>query len=197
MPYAAISYQNQKQFPQQRAHRKVDTWLQRLPWLLPLFLLAACATSIAPPTVVQGLSNEQKASLRLTDVTSEAAPGVAITPDNLARVTARVKAEIQDRLPGVFLAINPTAPGQAMRIKLVFTRYDEGNAFARFMLAGLGQIHLDADVTLLDSVSGAVIAQYQIAKTFAFGGVYGGTTNMSEVEKGFAKSVADAIRPKN
>jgi hypothetical protein len=164
--------------------------------LLLLFLVSACATSIAPPTVVQGLSNEQKASLRLTDVSAEAASGVAMTPENLARVTARVKAEIQDRLPGAFLVVNPAAPGQAMRIKLLFTRYDEGNAFARFMLAGLGQIHLDADVTLIDSVSGAVVARYQIAKTFAFGGVYGGTTNMGDVEKGFAKSVADAIRPK-
>jgi hypothetical protein len=35
-----------------------------------------------------------------------------------------------------------------------------------------------------------------ISKTFAFGGMYGGITNIHDVEKGFAKSVADAIRPK-
>jgi hypothetical protein len=164
--------------------------------LLLLIVVSGCATSIAPPTVVQGLSNEQKASLHLTDVTAQSAPGVAMTPEDLARLAAQVKAEINAASPGIFVPADTPAQTQAMRISVLVTQYDEGNAFARFMLAGLGQIHLDADVTLSDSQSGVPIAKYQISKTFAFGGMYGGITNIHDVEKGFAKSVADAIRPK-
>ena len=75
--------------------------------------------------------------------------------------------------------------------------YDEGNRFARLMFAGLGQIHIDADVTLSDYLSKNKLAQYEITKTFAWGGVFGGNVDIRQVEVGFSKAVADAIIGKN
>jgi hypothetical protein len=75
-------------------------------------------------------------------------------------------------------------------LKIVFTQYDDGNAFARFMLAGLGQIHIDGDVIFIDASSGQQLGAYKISKDFSFGGIYGGVTRIEDVEKGFAKSVA-------
>jgi hypothetical protein len=76
------------------------------------------------------------------------------------------------------------------RPKIVFTQYDDGNAFARFMLAGLGQIHIDGTVVFTDATTGREIGKYKVSKDFAFGGIYGVATHIEDVEKGFARSVA-------
>lgn len=74
------------------------------------------------------------------------------------------------------------------------TRYEKGNAFARFMLAGLGQIHVDGDVSLapIDHES-APIAEFTLRKTFAWGGIYGAMTGIEDIEKTFAEGVAETI----
>ncbi len=79
-------------------------------------------------------------------------------------------------------------PGE-VRVDMNFTTYDSGNAFARAMLAGLGQIHIAANVQLIDATSGNVLANYTVEKTFAWGGAYGGSTTIQDVEGGFAESV--------
>jgi hypothetical protein len=61
------------------------------------------------------------------------------------------------------------------------------------MLAGLGQIHVDAEVTLEDREHATVIGKYDVTKTFAWGGVYGGSTNIRDVEEGFAEAVAKVV----
>jgi hypothetical protein len=75
------------------------------------------------------------------------------------------------------------------------TRYEEGNAFARAMLAGLGQIHLDGEFVLLKLMleKSQVLAEFNVSKTFAWGGVYGGSTRIEDVEPAFAEGVAAAI----
>ena len=47
-------------------------------------------------------------------------------------------------------AREPRPPPDTVNVKLVFTEYDKGNAFARFMLAGLGQIRIGANVLLIE-----------------------------------------------
>jgi hypothetical protein len=64
------------------------------------------------------------------------------------------------------------------------------------MLAGLGQIHIEADVSMIDTQGGATLGTWQVSKTFAFGGLYGGTTNIRDVERGFARSVAEVMNGK-
>ena len=61
------------------------------------------------------------------------------------------------------------------------------------MLAGLGQMHIDADVVLRDPRSGTTFATYDVDKTFAWGGIYGASTSITDIEDGFAQSVAAAI----
>jgi hypothetical protein len=169
----------------------------RLGLLLALtILVSACATSSSAPVSVQGLAPEQKSTIHITDVSAEAKPGVFVAQYDLDRISQRVKAQLQTDAPAVIA--DPSAPATAptSKIKLVITQYDEGNAFARFMLAGMGQIKLDADVLIVDGTTGQVIGQYQVSKQFAFGGIYGGTTRMQDVEEGFAKSVAEIFQEK-
>ena len=155
-------------------------------------LLTACAGSVSAPAAVTGLPQPDRASLRLKDVRSEAGPGVAMTPEDLSRMSALVLAEIKAHTP---LASEPGQDDQVKTMNIAFTQYDEGNAAARFFPAGLGQIRMDADVSLLTPASGVTVATYKVSKDFSFGGLYGGTTNIHDVEKGFARSVAEIVKP--
>jgi len=74
------------------------------------------------------------------------------------------------------------------------TNYDEGNDFARFMLAGLGQIHIDGDFVLsLLPAGDEKVAEFTIQKTFAWGGLYGASIGIEDIEPAFAEGVAKAI----
>ena len=61
-----------------------------------LVLTSACATGVtAPDAVLKSIPKEQKASIRLTKVDAEVAPGVAMTQFDLEHVVAKVRAEIE------------------------------------------------------------------------------------------------------
>jgi len=159
--------------------------------LITVLFLTACAGDVSKPTAVQALSAAQQSSLHMSDVSAEAKPGIEISSYEIDRIVMQVKAE----LAKVELARPPGATGaQTAKVKLVLTEYDKGNAFARAMLAGLGQIKIDADVIFLDDATGQEIARYQVSKDFAFGGIYGASTRMEDVEEGFAKSVAEILK---
>lgn len=159
-------------------------------------LVSACATDPSAPASVQMLTAEQKSTIRISDVSAEAKPGVFVAQYELDRISQMVKAELQKEVPTAVADANAPAGTPPAKLKLVITQYDEGSAFARFMLIGLGQIKLDADVLVVDGGTGQVIGQYQVSKDFAFGGIYGGTTQMKDVEEGFAKSVAQIFQEK-
>ena len=159
--------------------------------VIAVLALSGCAESIAPPVVVQDLA-AQPQGIRITGVTAEARPGVIMTRFDLERIGQLVKAYISSQSPNSLIR----ADGSATRVNLVFTQYDKGNAFARAMLAGLGQIRIDADVMFVDEATGRILGQYQVSKDFAFGGIYGASTRIEDVEQGFAKSVAEIVRTK-
>lgn len=158
-------------------------------------LLAGCAASVTAPVVVSAYPADQLASLRIKDIRAESAVGVNMNQTDLTRIVDAVRAEIESAVPGKI--VNATSPEfpSALTMKLTFTDYDSGNAFMRTMLAGLGQIHIDADIALIDD-SNIVKGQYKISKQFAFGGVVGGSTRIEDVEVGFAKSVAAILKGK-
>ena len=113
------------------------------------------------------------------------APGVRISPyerDRFAEQIARAVREIAhggSRAPSAYV------------IQVQLTKYDKGSAVARTILAGLGQMHIAGNVSVYE---GSVrVAQFQIQKTFAWGGIYGGTTRIDDVEKGFSQGVANAV----
>jgi hypothetical protein len=153
--------------------------------------LSACAGDVARPEAVTAIAAEQRANLQIADVSAEAAPGVAMTRLDMDRITERIKAEVvAERSKSGADAGTP----RNVNLKLIYTQYDEGSRFARFMLIGLGQIHIDADLTVLDATTGESLGQYTVSKDFAFGGLYGAATSIEDVEKGFARSVAELFK---
>jgi hypothetical protein len=167
----------------------------RIVLLSALVVLSACAGDVAKPVAVQEIAPPQKLALRVSDVTAEAQPGVTMASYELDRIVSKVKSV----LPAVSGSGAPPASTGAApmaKIRMVFTQYDKGNAFARFMLIGTGQIKIDADVYFVDDATGQQIGKYQVSKQFAFGGIYGGSTSVEDVEDGFAKSVAEILKPK-
>src|SRR6185503_20114390 len=94
--------------------------------------LAGCAGSVSAPKPILSLSLEQRAALRLSAVSADAAEGVQMTAADFDLICQKVKAHIQEASPGV---LGDPAGGKAGELKLHFTRFDRGNAFARAMLA--------------------------------------------------------------
>ncbi len=87
-----------------------------------------------------------------------------------------------------------TTDKRAFVLSSKITEYDEGNAFARLMLAGLGQMHITGDFILnLLPAENESVAEFTISKTFAWGGLYGGTTRIEDIEQAFCLGVAEAI----
>lgn len=152
--------------------------------------VVGCAGSVAPPVVAMALPKAERANLHVDKVSTEAAAGVALTTVDTDRITQLVIADLNVVAPGM---LDPAAAG-AKSVRIVVTRYDEGSAAARFMLAGVGQIRLDGTVRVVDRASGRTIGEYRVEKQFAFGGLYGGLTSIKDVEAGFAKSVAALLR---
>jgi hypothetical protein len=121
----------------------------------------------------------------------------ALTASEKERIVNLIKHDIQTQAPQRFAAINPQSPGpQALKADVLIKEFEEGNAFARAMLAGLGQMHIHADVKLSDLQTNEVIATHDVEKTFAWGGIYGAATRIQDVEVGFAEAVAAAILEK-
>ncbi len=147
-------------------------------------LLAGCAESTTKPVVLQILPAAQQSGLLIAGVTGEAAPGVVMLPPDIDRITQSIRIE----LGGLVAPADP----RAVRLRIIFTRYDSGSAAARALLIGLGQIHLDGEVQFLDT-SGNIVGRYLIAKQFALGGIAGAVTSMSDVEKGFEASVVELV----
>lgn len=92
---------------------------------------------------------------------------------------------------GVTLA--PTDKERISRLIVDTIKKREPNRFARFMLAGLGQMHIDAHVVLQDQATQNTLGRYEVTKTFAWGGIYGAVTRIDDVEEGFANAVAALI----
>ncbi|MBO6635932.1 DUF4410 domain-containing protein [Parvibaculum sp.] len=153
-------------------------------------ILAGCADSVSKPVPVVALAPEQKSALKIKDVMAEAVSGVEMSKYDLDRVAGKLKGELSLHAAEMMAAEGETAP---VTMKVVFTKYDRGSAFARAMLAGLGQIEIDADVFLID-VEGKTLAQYEVSKDFAFGGIYGASTSIEDVEVGFIKSVIEIVK---
>jgi uncharacterized protein DUF4410 len=75
-------------------------------------------------------------------------------------------------------------------VDLHLSRYDKGNAFARAMLVGLGQIHIDGKVDIYQMPDHTLVGEFDLKKTFAWGGIYGAATSMEDIEDTFADGVA-------
>lgn len=174
-----------------RQHRAVLE-LPRAGMITVARLLSACAGSTgsyrATVAPVPALS---AASYDFLEVAVEADEGIRITDAERERIGSRIGWYLEEDCPAApALAKDGTAD---LRAHVRLTRYEGGNALARAILAGLGQIHIDAQLELTEGKTGELLGRYDISKTFAWGGIYGGITRLEDVEHGFARAVVAAI----
>jgi hypothetical protein len=163
--------------------------------LLLVVLISGCAgtggsyKSKEPP-----LSNEQAARYTELFIKTQSNENVNLGQESIGRITKLIIENIRSDQNNRFQIINNDTPGATtLEAAVIIKRYEVGNAFARFMMVGLGQMHIDADVVLYDHASKEKLTHFEVNKTFAWGGAYGGLTTIKDVEVGFSKAVADSI----
>lgn len=155
-----------------------------------LFLLGGCAGSAPRPQFTDAVAEHVTLDGNDTaDVVVRAAPGVSVLETDLKRL----REQIQQRLITGIARNQAAGEAQAYDVKVDITRYSRGNAFARAMLAGLGQIHIDGTVTITPSGTDQKVGEFTVRKTFAWGGLYGGTTRIEDVEPAFAEGVVAGV----
>ena len=76
------------------------------------------------------------------------------------------------------------------KLNVVISKYEEGSAIARFMLIGLGQMHLHGSVKIVESDDVNVVEAGNFQKKYVVGGFAGLGATM---EKDVLPKVADAI----
>lgn len=156
-----------------------------------LFLSSGCAGHNAKVTMVQPFPDTFKASQF-----SYFVPTVkfkdTISPDFEAadRIRAEIIKAVQKADKQPFGSVEPSVENPlTLAVDVVITQYEGGNAMARMMFAGLGQMHIDGEVAVRAGGTTNAVAKYIVNKTFAWGGMYGGGTTIKEVEPGFAGGV--------
>ncbi len=153
-------------------------------------LLSACANSIPKPEFDKKIATQYL--IRSNDhpqVRVEAGDGVQL----LAIDKERIREIIADKLDQRRQANPPVGNPHTCIVDVTITRYKRGNAFARAMLAGLGQIHIDGEVVTTDPTNNQTLDEFKVAKTFAWGGIYGAATSMQDIERTFGDGVAAAL----
>ena len=151
-------------------------------------IISGCATIGGKPTFTRTLAADARVissdKIR-TEIASN--PQVAVASFEKERFAQKIDAAIRAR------AQAGKRPGRDYKIVVNLTKYKKGNAFARAMMAGLGSIHIEANISLYSMPAKKLEGQFSMEKTFTWGGIYGGVTNIEDVEEEFAKSLAEAI----
>jgi hypothetical protein len=165
-----------------------------LAWIIGIiFVVSGCAGSTGTSKAVGPAALAQLPTGADLTIRVDAKPEVILTSVDKERLTQLIAKHVQTDLAGRFRTINQPGTGSPVEALVTIKKYEEGSAFARAMLAGLGQMHIDADLIVRDPRTGQTLASYEVTKTFAWGGVYGGVTRITDIEDGFAQAVAEAI----
>jgi hypothetical protein len=158
--------------------------------LAAVLLATGCATTSPGATFQKPVAEGRRVDASdTTSVKVEAGSGVSIQDYEKQRLAAN----IQDKISLRKAKYTGSADPRQYEVQTLVTRYDKGNAFARAMLAGLGQIHVDTHVTVLALPEREKVAEFDVNKTFAWGGIYGGSTTVEDVEHGLADGIAQAV----
>lgn len=165
--------------------------------VLASLLLSACAHSAGSYNLISplnsGLSLGQYANLSLAANNENSVQMTAYDRERLINKIAR-KLQAANKFKSINSA---SSEPNTLVATLQITDYDSGNAFLRFLLAGLGQIHIDGKLTLEDRDKIVQLGKYDVSKTFAWGGFYGLSTKIEEVEDGFAETVVEILLEKD
>ena len=153
--------------------------------------LVGCSAKSAPkPTYTIPITAESTVRAdNGVDVIVSSATGVVLTDDERNRVQGLIKKQIDER------KIRNAADGRvgSYEVDVLLTQYDEGSSVARLMLAGLGQIHVTGNIKMLELPDHKLVGEFEVSKTFAWGGLYGASTTIQDVDVGFANGVAAAV----
>jgi hypothetical protein len=152
--------------------------------------LAGCASTTPKPEYSHQIVAEARvASPDHAQVAIDAPDGVKMLPEEERRLAEKIKVKIDTR------KVTNLRGGEARsyEVYLHVTRYDRGNGFARFMLAGLGQIHIEGKIDVYQLPAHTLVGEFDLKKTFAWGGIYGATTSVEDIENTFADGVAAAV----
>jgi hypothetical protein len=152
--------------------------------------LAGCASTTPKPEY----SHEIVAEARVgqpdhAEVAIDAPEGVKILPDEERRLAEKVKAKIDARKVTNLRGGDP----RSYEVYLHVTRYEKGSAVGRFLLAGVGQIHIEGKIDVYQLPAHTLVGEFDLKKTFAWGGIYGATTSVEDIENTFADGVAAAV----
>jgi len=153
-------------------------------------MLVNCAGNAPPGKFTQPIPTQSlpTAGDRVS-VQLNAQPGVAITAHEQERLRGKIEAKINGKK-----ANNPSSRApKNFETVVTLNKYDKGNQFARAMLTGLGQAKIQSQVQLYESSPRQKVGDFELNKTFAWGGLYGGFTGMEQIEDGFASGVAEAV----
>jgi len=165
--------------------------------MLTALLLSACAHSAGSYDPVSPIKNEiilsNYANLSLVANNDNIVPMTAYDRERLINTIVR-KLQAANRFKTIDVA---SSESNTLVATIQITNYDRGNAFLRFLLAGLGQIHIDGKLTLVGRDTGEQVGHYDVSKTFAWGGLYGLGTTIEQVEEGFAEAVVEILLQKD
>ena len=157
---------------------------------LLLVFAVGCASTVPKPQFSKEITPESCiAGQDQTQVNVESGKDVSMIDAEKLRFAEKVKLKID----AYKAAKTRSGSAKSFDVDLVITRYDKGNAFARSMLAGLGQIHVDGEVSVYELPDRNMVGQFTISKTFAWGGIYGAITSIEDIETTFAEGVAAAV----
>jgi hypothetical protein len=118
----------------------------------------------------------------------EAVQGVSVVDYEKQRLAQSIKQIIDAKKMNNAVS----GPKHNYELEVLLTQYEKGNRFARFMLVGLGQIHIDAHVSVLALPERTKVGGFDFERTFARGGIISGFTTFEPVEEEFAEGVAEA-----
>ena len=148
-----------------------------------------CATFGGKPTYTRNLppSDRIVAGDKVKVDVTAAGPKVVITSSDRERFANKIEVKVRERAPA------GAHGGRNYKLVVALTRYERGSAFARMMLAGLGQMHIDANVSMYSPPGNKLVGQFNVNKTFSWGGAVGQMATIENVEDDFGKAVADAV----
>ncbi len=160
-----------------------------------IILISGCASTGGSYKAIDApIADQRRVQFTELQFKIQAGNDVSLKQESIDRMTQLVIENIRADINNHFNNINSELPSAStLDAVVIIKKYEEGNAFARAMLAGLGQIRIDADIILYDYASKTKLTQYEVNKTFAWGGAYGALTSIKDVEIGFSKAVADSI----
>jgi hypothetical protein len=163
-----------------------------LPLLIVVALMIGCGTTPLVLTTADPRTDFTQYKSLAVQTTSQ---GALVSSSAQMRIKDLVKTEILGCCAQRFesIALDGTQPHDLV-LNVKFTVYEEGNRFARLMLAGLGSMQIHAQVEMLDPKSGNLLTSGEAGKTFAWGGIYGAATGIEDLERDFAKEVVKGLR---